>query len=568
MFLDAVRVRKAGDAARSKMMFEALLREHPACHEAHYMLGMLNAELGDLESAERGLREALSHEADHPEYLFRLGSIVLTRGRAEEAADLLRRAEAEADESAPLLIALGSACFQSVSLPEAEQAFRRALALDPSNAEAGAGLLAVMMGGRRLEEASAFGEELVRTHPRRGDLRARLAQALERSNRLADARQHADAALAINPNDSIALGVKATLLQRAGEKQASIEVFEHAIRSSASKQERRDLSRALGLVLDELKRHDEAYARFIESKKPITEIPAASTMLARDVERYIGSCIRGIGPGTTGVWRDPPADGLDTPVFFVGFPRSGTTLLEQMLGAHPRLVTTDEIQSLGKCTEWIGQHAGGLEFAPGAYGGLDAAALAMLRRKYWSEIEAELGSAAIAGKRLIDKHPMNTSNLYTARRLFPGAKVIVSLRDPRDVILSCFMHLSRTPMAVVYFKDLPSAARLYAQIMGLWFHMRQTLGLPWMEVKYEDVVEDTEGTARRVLEFLGEPWDDSVMRFSERAEKKAIRSTSYQQVSQGVYTRAMGRWRAYEKHFGEALEILEPFARALGYGDR
>ncbi len=568
LFIEAVDARKAGNPLKSRELFAAIVGRHPDCHEAHYMHGMLSAELGHLGEAERDLLRALELDAGNPEYLFRLGSVLLSRGLAERAVPILEEAAREADESPALMLALGSACLSAVKLPDAERAFRRARELAPSAAEPGMGLLATLMGSRRMEEAQALGRELSSAHPRRADVRARLAQTLERSNKIEEAKVEADAALGLDPGDPTALGVRAALLQRAGAKAASVPVFEQAIAATPSKQERRDLSRSLGLVLDELGRHDEAYRRFVESKKAVEEVPSSSSMLAGDVDRFIEACRRGLTPGVTATWRDPPADDREPPVFFVGFPRSGTTLLEQVLGAHPRLVTTDEIESIGGCTEWVGQRAGRLDRVPAAYGALTSDEVGALRERYWKKIDQEMGAAALVGKRLIDKHPMNTVNLFTARRLFPGSKVIVSLRDPRDVVLSCFMHLSRTPMAVTYFRDLESAARLYARVMGLWFHMRTALGLPWIEVKYEDLVDDAEGTARRVLGFLGEPWDDSVLEFTERSKTKTMRSTSYQQVSQGVYTRAKGRWRAYEKHFGKALGVLEPFVEALGYADR
>ncbi|MBL8745962.1 MAG: sulfotransferase [Phycisphaerae bacterium] len=567
-FLNAVNARKAGNAARSRELFNELIREHPTCHEAHYMLGMLSAELSDLTTAQKHLERAIELDKGNPEYLFKLGAVLLSLGRAEQAVPILEEAVREADETPALMLTLGSACLAAVKLPDAERAFNRARELDPTAAEPGMGLLATLMASRRMEEAQALARQLAAAHPRRADVQARLAQTLERSNKLEEAAPAADAALAINPNEPTALGVRATLLQRAGKKEESIPVFRKAIDATTSTQERRDLSRSLGLVLDELERHEEAFPLFLKSKKTAAEIPASSSMLASDVERFIKACKRELTPGVVSTWHRPPPDARQPPVFFVGFPRSGTTLLEQVLGAHPRLVTTDEIESIGACTEWVGQRAGRLDLAPAAYASLTDAEIIALRDRYWNRITAELGADALAGKRLVDKHPMNTVNLFTARRIFPDAKVIVSIRDPRDVILSCFMHLSRTPMAVVYFKDLESAARLYERVMGLWFHMRTALGLPWIEVKYEDLVDDAEGTARKVLDFLGEPWDDSVLRFTERSRQKTMRSTSYQQVSQGLYTRAKGRWRAYEKHFGDAIEILEPYVQALGYADR
>jgi hypothetical protein len=149
--------------------------------------------------------------------------------------------------------------------------------------------------------------------------------------------------------------------------------------------------------------------------------------------------------------------------------------------------------------------------------------------------------------------------------LFPNAPVIMSLRDPRDVCVSCMMNLTRTPMSATLFQSFDTTTRFYAAVMDLWLHYRDVLGLRYIETRYEDVIADAATEVGRVLEFLGEPWDEAVLRFREQTAGKAIRSTSYEQVTQAIHGKAVGRWRNYERHMGDSIEVLMPYVRALGY---
>ena len=143
---------------------------------------------------------------------------------------------------------------------------------------------------------------------------------------------------------------------------------------------------------------------------------------------------------------------------------------------------------------------------------------------------------------------------------------MVALRDPRDVVLSCFMqpYWSLTTSTVNYL-SLEGAAAAYSRVMGVWQTLKPLLKNPWLEVRYEDMVENLEAVARRTLDFLGVAWDERVLGFADHARKKLVRSPTYADVTQPVYQRARGRWRHYQKYLEPHLAILEPFVKAFGY---
>jgi len=150
-------------------------------------------------------------------------------------------------------------------------------------------------------------------------------------------------------------------------------------------------------------------------------------------------------------------------------------------------------------------------------------------------------------------------------RLLPEAKVIVALRDPRDVVVSCFFQFLPLNPNSVCFLTLERTAQRYANDMAVWRHLRDLIASPWIELKYEDAVTNLEKEARRALEFLGLPWEDNVLEYRARLKEKVVGSPTYEAVSQPLYTRAIGRWRNYEEFLQPVLPLLEPSVKYFGY---
>ena len=200
--------------------------------------------------------------------------------------------------------------------------------------------------------------------------------------------------------------------------------------------------------------------------------------------------------------------------------------------------------------------------------GLDGASIQTLRQardRYFQAMSRCLGQSP--GQRLlIDKNPSLQAFILAFVRFFPEARLIVALRDPRDVVLSCFMlpHLPLSAGSVNYL-NLADTAAAYCRTMGIWRTLAPLLRNPWLEVRYEDMVDHLESVARKTLDFLGVSWDPGVLKFDEHARQKLVRSPTYADVAQPVYQRARGRWRHYQKYLEPHLEKLEPFVKAFGY---
>lgn len=256
------------------------------------------------------------------------------------------------------------------------------------------------------------------------------------------------------------------------------------------------------------------------------------------------------------------ADAHADPVFVVGFPRSGTTLLEQLLDAHPALVSFDEQPFLQHVVRRLDAEGADIGMAIGALTPEQAKAA---RAAYFSEVA---GVVADAGqRRAVDKNPLNMVRLPLLQNLFPRSRVILAVRHPCDVVLSCFMQNFRAPAFALTFETLESTARMYDRVFAHWTAAAEQLQLPVLTWKYEDLVADTEGRARALFDFLQLPWHDDLLAFTERAKDKgAIKTPSYQQVVEPVNARSIGRWQAYQQHFTpEVMAHLAPWITRFGY---
>ncbi|MGD9635256.1 MAG: sulfotransferase [Pirellulales bacterium] len=248
-----------------------------------------------------------------------------------------------------------------------------------------------------------------------------------------------------------------------------------------------------------------------------------------------------------------------------GFPRSGTTLLEQLLDAHPELVSSEERDFVGRELFHSVTYRRGNSPLRELIDRLSVDEIRVGRERYFAGMEYLLGESI--GERMhLDKNPAYNLTIPLMLRVFPETRLIVALRDPRDVVLSCYLRYLPINSVSVRFLDIARTANRYALDMSAWLKFRQSIEVPWCEVRYEDTVRDAESQARRALETLGLPWDEQVLGYRQRLNAvKQVTSPSYEAVAQPIYTRAIGRWRNYEQLLEPAFTILEPFVREFGY---
>jgi hypothetical protein len=250
-----------------------------------------------------------------------------------------------------------------------------------------------------------------------------------------------------------------------------------------------------------------------------------------------------------------------------GFPRSGTTLLEQIIASHPDAIDTDESGILmSQFIEPLIWNAHDATSAIIELRSFDTSQLAAGRDAFFELTENYLDQP-IGERLLIEKNPLLTADLALPLRLFPEASLLIALRDPRDVVLSYLFTLIPLNWSSAPAIDVVEACRFYADTMRHWLWWRERLDWPWCELQYEKMIADPTSETKRVAEFLGLSWHESMLDESRRSERKAVRTPTYDDVTKPLYTRALGRWKRYQQHLEPGLSILQPFVKAFGYPD-
>jgi hypothetical protein len=325
----------------------------------------------------------------------------------------------------------------------------------------------------------------------------------------------------------------------------------------------------LGVVLDELGQYAEAWQRLCEAKD-VARRMSDTRVMERDYDRADHQrrhLLAAMTPATIQAWRQqgPVVAHRYQLALLGGHPRSGTTLLEQILGVHPSVQAVDESEAFAhevwhQLAPMQGAHALTLK----SLDALTPSRRVELGERYLKSFLREL-PAEPSAQVLLDKNPSPTAALHLWLRLFPEAKVIIALRDPRDVVVSCFFqNLMLTPTNA-NFLSLDRTVKHYADLMDVWLRLRELGGFDWIETRYEDVVANLEAEGKRVTEFLGLDWHPRQATQHEAARQKVLFAPTYNDVTKPVHNRAVGRWQHYAEALEPFQERLAPYCRALGY---
>lgn len=483
-------------------------------------------------------RLAEKHRGD-PAILLALAQCYVAKNREAPARKLLDKLAAGFRGNGPVMAWVGRTYYQYAQPTEALDAFEQALRC-----------------GLPVAQQVA--------------VRSSMASVCERLNDLVRAEEHVAFLREHAPDLAFAHFMTGLLALRGGEGLDQAEAsLRRAVELAGDAPDLR--ARAwyeLARALDQAGQYDRAWEAVESAKgvdRPGTERASARGRWVASITDRLREAVS--APGFAGFDPPPEPGPGDRPVLLVtGHPRSGTTLLERMLDSHPEVATADESSSLLQNV-----------FQPLAGSGGEAIPASRLLFEQVPKSKARKACAGYtrqlariagdndAGHWLIDKNPEAVVMVPGLQRVVPGARVIVVLRDPRDVVLSCYLqYLSINPVSVNY-ATLAGTAAKYARTMSLWLALRERLTVPWLEVRYEDVVADPEGQARRVLDFMGLAFDPAVLNHDEHVRAKVVRSPTYHAVAKPVYRGAVGRWRPYTTHFEAIRPTLAPFIEAFGY---
>lgn len=548
-----------GRLTETAALYDQLVQDNPRDFESWNNLGNARHEIGDLEGALMALQQALQLNDKSALAFLNTGRVLISMDRHQDACFALEKAALlDPTDPVPLielgrtltsinhpvegLRALGTAArltpgdpkifvamglaFSDLSDPQkAEQAFRFALQADPDHLPAILHLGVLLEKANRLDELDALVQQAVRAGPDRDE-----------TNYL-----------------------RALALSRAGQNEEALEVARSIAGTQGKAVHPAMLAQFVGQLADRLGRADEAYAAFDAMNREMAQSPLAvgvdRSAYQRDIER--------IQRETTGEWytRWPTvaasAQDRPSPAFIVGFPRSGTTLLDTMIMGNSATHVLEEVPILEELSNEIGNFTRLADMSP--------AEIRQLRARYFEKLDAV--SPAEPGKLVVDKNPLSMIRVPLIHRLFPDARIILAMRHPCDVVLSCFMQNFKPTEAMSSFLDLTNASRTYDRIFSYWEHCRAIFPIDVHMLRYEDMVSDPETVLRPLMDFIGLPWEGAALDHQETARKRGfIRTPSYAQVTEQLYTRASGRWTRYRDQMRYAIPVLAPWAERYGYG--
>ncbi len=535
--------------------YEFILERVPDDFECWNNLGNARAGLDDLEGAVSALQRAVELDNTAAPARLNLAAAYISLGRNEDAEATLTKAAHDFPQdprpSYQLYVLRKTLQRQDAAIAALEEAALR----DPASADYQLKLGAEYGVSRRTREAEAAYQRAIGLDPAQVDAYLGLAIQYEHSNREEEFAPLVTLARANGIGEGPLAFIETLELRRLGQFEAALARLE-AVPPDVEPIRTIHIRATL---LERLRRSDAAFAAYSEVNSLMAEGPTEPLARAAELRAGLTAEMAMLSPEWRDSWQAAEVrDGHADPVFLVGFPRSGTTLLDTILMGHPRTVVMEEQPPLNLVEEELG----GLAAIPG----LDAAAIASARTRYFAE--AAKVQPVGEGQVLIDKSPLFLYRLPLIQRLFPDARIILALRHPCDVVLSCFMSNFRLNSAMANFLRLEDAADFYDLCFSHW---QKSLGLfpaRVHEIVYERLVDDVEGEVRPLLDWLGLEWNADMLDHRRTAKSRGLITTaSYSQVTEPIYQRASGRWLRYRAHLEPVLGKLERWAERLGYDD-
>lgn len=540
----------AGKLTEALPVLDRLVRTHPQDADLLAMFGRCLVGVGQNAAAYEVLGRALKADPRQQTARLWLGRCHSAMGRPAEAVALLEPLAAESPGDAIARNSLGQALWAAGRGPEAVEHLRAANTLRPTAAG-----------------------------------RAELGWVLYHLDRTEEALAEFDGALSVDPMCAAAIAGKASVLADTGERNAALELVQDAVgagvsdvpmlhlyaRLASEPQQRAAAKGAIGVVLG---RTSNAAARStlllamaqLQDAEGDYDGAFASAKAGNDLIQFRfdpAAAQRGTNQLVQVFSREncarlPRAAHDEMPIFIVGMPRSGTSLVEQILASHPSVYGAGELPDLSRTARSLQDlmRPRSAQPYPECALSLSQEDVDRVASDYLGDLRRKAGGAP----RVTDKTPRNFLFLGLVDVLFPGARVIHCVRHPLDTCLSCYM--TALDLGHAYRTRFPALASVYREYLRLMKHWRATLRIPILDVRYEDLVAEPELGSRRMVEFVGLPWDDACMQFHRN--RRVVRTASADQVKRPVYDTSVGRWKRYERHLRPLIEALGDLTQAGG----
>ncbi len=563
-----IEVFEAGELDRAVRMAQRLCKSHPDVAIIHNVHGVIAAEQGALQAAIDSYRRAIALEPDNCDVHFNLGNALRDNGDLDAALASYRSALQIRPNDPDVVFNLAVVLRGLGELHAAGKLFQQLAEAVPEDDTAHNNLGGVLFRLGKTDEAIACFRRALVLRPDFVEAHDNLCEVLEKTNQTDVLRQAIAHARTVCRPDDIRLAIRqAQLLRRDNDLDEARRTLSAVGKfHPAQAQQNSAYWYLLGDICDRLKDTSASCEAFVEANSWAKKAAGGRKL---EPDRFIAKLddlqaayksVRRVRPN-----RPPGQPGASQLVFLIGFPRSGTTLLDTVLLSHSRISVVEEKPMVQKMVRlarsWQADQSLNHE-------NLTDQQVADLRAAYMTSLRQHLPDMAGADQVVIDKLPLNIVEAGLISKVFPNARFLLVLRHPCDCVLSCFMQDFRLNNAMSNFLDLKSAVQCYDKVMSLWATYRECLDLPLHTVKYEQIVADLEATVGQVLEFLGLEWEDAMTDYKATAlDRKHIGTPSYHQVVQPIYGRADGRWQRYREHMQPVLPVLLKWAEIYGYSN-
>lgn len=350
------------------------------------------------------------------------------------------------------------------------------------------------------------------------------------------------------------------LLEDAKNRLEKVLTF-HALTTEEKFRAHKELAR----VLDKLGEYDLVFTHLHSAGEISPRLPEVTSLDANLVPQMLGTYKAEFDRELLGRWSNAafPSD-QPPPVFLLGFMRTGTTLTQEVLGAHPKVFVADETDLVMATVKEMARLSNFKGSVPEQLRRLEMSDVLHLRAFYWERARA-LFSEQIGNRLLLDKTTMNSIDIGFINCIFPDAKLVFLVRDPRDVCLSCIMQTMQPTPSTIHLLTWQNTARFYAQVMDWWLTLKPKLTMDFIEFRYEDAVFQFEPAFRKVFELMGLDWDPNVAEFHKNAAGRYIASPSFSQVAQPLYSSSVGRWRHFATEYEAIMNWLQPYINEFQY---
>ena len=546
---------------KAEMLYQKILGKFPDNFDANYFMASIKVQKNNFKDAKKYMETALSINPNLPELNNNLGLIYLNINEVEKSIKYFQKAISLKKDYIFAYTNLGMAYVSLKKVSEAKENYIKAIEIDPNNLLANYNIANLFKRLGDHENSEIYYKKAIDIDPNYLPSYNNLMDLYDKSNQNIKLEDIINLAEKIFTNNQVIKSFKAKLLYKEKNYKEVVSLLKNVEFLPEQIVQKQASFEVLAKSYDKLGKYDEAFNLF-EMLNDIMDQRKDKTVDKKIYLKTTQDRIDFFSDPKISNWHAPKVlDNKKDPYFLIGFPRSGTTLLDTILRSHPFIEVLEEIPIINRFMDLLYIKK---NFNLSDLENTNPDIINEMREFYFKQIQ---NSKKEKEKKItIDKMPLNIVHVGEILRFFPNAKFILALRHPYDCVLSCFMQNFMLNHAMANFLNLNDSSKLYDLTMSLWKKYIKVFKVDYHIIKYEDVISNFDNTIKSLLSFLNVPWTEDVKKFYKTAEKRGMINTpSYNQVSQPIYSNSMHRWKNYEKKFEKSKGSLDNWVKEFNY---